>query len=404
VLAIEECACSTAASSCPRVKPDHRLPPHSQPRSDIGNHASLQLPSHAERLDPCIRAQVFPSAADRSVVQQPHTLLTRPSTLSLTRRTPPSPPYRQCRGITHSLQLAFGLTETAGYVKYVWQDGAWGQQEWVPGSQIQIPVGSVALNYGASCFEGLKAFRQPDGQVKLFRPDENAKRLCHSAHIVSMPELPQDLFYEACHTAVAKNLQFVPPHAPHGAAGSLYVRPLLFASGAELVPMAPKTFTFVVWVTPTGSLYGTAGGKAPAVDAFVIEEFDRAAPRGGGPAKLAGNYAPVFRHQQKAKSQGYAITLHLDSQNRTHIDEFSTSNFIGIKKPAAADEKPTLVVPASESILKSVTTKSLIGIAESFGWQVERRPVPFQEVIDGGLSEVMACGTAAASRTLYSFL
>ncbi|KAG0661417.1 hypothetical protein C6P46_004014 [Rhodotorula mucilaginosa] len=285
--------------------------------------------------------------------------------------------------------LAFGLTETAGYVKYVWQDGAWGQQEWVPGSQIQIPVGSVALNYGASCFEGLKAFRQPDGQVKLFRPDENAKRLCHSAHIVSMPELPQDLFYEACHTAVAKNLQFVPPHAPHGAAGSLYVRPLLFASGAELVPMAPKTFTFVVWVTPTGSLYGTAGGKAPAVDAFVIEEFDRAAPRGVGHAKLAGNYAPVFRHQQKAKSQGYAITLHLDSQNRTHIDEFSTSNFIGIKKPAAADEKPTLVVPASESILKSVTTKSLIGIAESFGWQVERRPVPFQEVIDGGLSEAI---------------
>ncbi|GAA5863218.1 hypothetical protein JCM3774_000816 [Rhodotorula dairenensis] len=301
--------------------------------------------------------------------------------------------------------LAFGLTETAGYVKYTWQDGAWGPQEWVPGSQIQIPVGSVALNYGASCFEGLKAFRQPDGQVKLFRPDENAKRLCHSASIVSMPELPEHLFFEACHTAVAKNLQFVPPYAPHGAAGSLYVRPLLFASGAELVPMAPKTFTFVVWVTPTGSLYGTAGGKAPAVDAFVIEEFDRAAPRGVGHAKLAGNYAPVFRHQQKAKSQGYAITLHLDSQHRTHIDEFSTSNFIGIKKQTGGSgdsTKPTLVVPASESILKSVTTKSLIGIAESFGWAIERRPVPFQEVIDGGLSEVMACGTAAAITPIKS--
>lgn len=344
----------------------------------------------------------------------------------LTRSLPAyCPPLRELppclRPSRRRIQLAFGLTETNGYVKYVWKDGAWGQQEWVAGSQIQIPVGSVALvsrvsransrtlceltddhklqNYGASCFEGLKAFRQPDGQVKLFRPDENAKRMCHSASIVSMPDVPEDLFYEACHTAVGKNLEFVPPYAPHGASGSMYVRPLLFASGAELVPMAPKEFMFLVWVTPTGSLYGTSGGKAPAVDAFVIEEFDRAAPRGVGHAKLAGNYAPVFRHQAKAKKEGYAITLHLDSKHRTHIDEFSTSNFIGIKKPSGvADEKPTLVVPASESILKSVTTKSLIGIAESFGWTIEPRPVPFQEVLEGGLSEVMACGTAAVSR------
>lgn len=212
-----------------------------------------------------------------------------------------------------------------------------------------------------------------------------------------MPEVPQELFHQAVHTAVAKNLEFVPPHSAHGASGSLYVRPLLFASGAELVPMAPKEFIFLVWCTPTGSLYGTAGGKAPAVDAFVIDDFDRAAPLGVGNAKLAGNYAPVFRHQAKAKKEGYAITLHLDSKHRTHIDEFSTSNFIGIQRPAKEGETPTLVVPASESILKSVTTKSLIGIAEGFGWNVERRPVPFQEVIDGGLSEVMACGTAAVS-------
>ncbi|GAA5854409.1 hypothetical protein JCM8547_001811 [Rhodosporidiobolus lusitaniae] len=295
-------------------------------------------------------------------------------------------------------KLAFDLYPTHGYVKYVWTaaTGAWSKPEWVDQPYLRLHVGSVALNYGASCFEGLKAFRHEDGQVRLFRPKENAARLTYSADFVSMPALPEETFLEACEIAVGKNLDLVPPHAPYGASGSMYLRPMMFASGHQLALVAPSEFTFIVYVTPTGSLYGSAGGKAPAVDGVVVQAFDRAAERGTGTAKLAGNYGPVLKHQAAAKKAGFAITLHLDSKTRSFIDEFSTSNFIAIKKPSSADEKPTLVVPASESILRSVTTKSLMLIAESFGWTVERRPVPFQELVDGGLSEAMACGTAAA--------
>ncbi|GAA5913629.1 hypothetical protein JCM5296_003609 [Sporobolomyces johnsonii] len=299
-------------------------------------------------------------------------------------------------------KLAFDLYPTAGYVKYVYKDGAWGKAEWVKEPYLQLHVGSVALNYGVSCFEGLKAFRHPDEQVRLFRPDQNAARIQHSADIISMPVLPEEIFLEGVHTAVARNLHLVPAHKPYGANGSMYVRPLMFASGAQLALAPPSEFTFLVYVTPTGSLYGSAGGKAPAVDAFVVHAFDRAAPLGTGSAKLAGNYAPVLKHQGLAKKAGYAITLHLDSKTRTFVDEFSTSNFLAIKKAASADATPTLVVPTSESILKSVTTKSIIGIAQSLGWNVEPRAVPFDEVVNGGFEEVMAVGTAAAITPIRS--
>ncbi|KDE09309.1 branched-chain amino acid aminotransferase [Microbotryum lychnidis-dioicae p1A1 Lamole] len=300
-------------------------------------------------------------------------------------------------------KLAFALYPTSGYVSYTYKDGAWGKAEWVSEPYLKLHVGSVALNYGASTFEGLKAFRHPDGQVRLFRPKDNAARIQHSAEVVSMPPVPEELFLEAVSLAVGRNLDLVPPHAPHGASGSMYVRPLAFASGENLILAPPSEFQFIVYVTPTGSLYGTAGLKAPAIDAFVLETFDRAAPRGVGHAKLAGNYAPTFRHAAAAKQAGYAITLHLDSATRTQIDEFSTSNFLAIKKRSSSDDdKVTLVVPTSESILKSVTTKAIIGIAESFGWTVDRRIVKFSEVIEGAFEEVAACGTAAALTPIRS--
>ncbi|GAA5975462.1 hypothetical protein JCM11641_004271 [Rhodosporidiobolus odoratus] len=299
-------------------------------------------------------------------------------------------------------KLAFGLYETNGHIQYTYKDGAWGKAEWVKEPYLRLHIGSVALNYGSSCFEGLKAFRHEDGQVRLFRPQENAARMSYSGEAVSIPAVPEELFLEAVEMAVGRNLELVPPHAPYGASGSMYVRPLLFASGAQLGLMAPDEFTFIVYVTPTGSLYGSAGGKAPAVDAVVVESFDRAAPKGTGSYKLAGNYAPILKFQKEGKEKGYAITLHLDSKTRTHVDEFSTSNFVAIKRPSSPDAKPTFVVPRSESILKSVTTKSLVDIALSLGWEVELRPVPFKEVIEGGFAEVMACGTAAAITPIRS--
>ncbi|KAM0752824.1 branched-chain amino acid aminotransferase II [Meredithblackwellia eburnea MCA 4105] len=297
--------------------------------------------------------------------------------------------------------LAFDLYPTNGFAKYVWKDGKWGSVEWVKEPYLNLHVGNVGLNYGASVFEGLKAFRHPDGHVRVFRPKDNSARLNHSADIVSMPEVPEEIFLEGVQLAVGRNLEWVPPHADYGASGSMYIRPLLFASGANLILNPPSEFTFIVYVTPTGSLYGTAGTQAPAVDAFILETFDRAAPKGVGHAKLAGNYAPTFKHAAAAKKAGFPITLHLDAKTRTNIDEFSTSNFLAIAK-STGDGKTKLVVPTSESILKSVTTKAIIEIAQSFGWEIERRIVPFQEVIDGGFDEVCACGTAAAITPIRS--
>ena len=133
------------------------------------------------------------------------------------------------------------------------------------------------------------------------------------------------------------------------------------------------------------------GGIKP-VDACILEDFDRAAPLGTGSGKLGGNYAPVFKYAAEAKAAGYPITLHLDSKTRTYIDEFSTSNFVALLDDPSTGKK-TFVVPESSSILKSVTTKSLIELSKSFGWTVEMRPVPWLEVAK--FSEVAACGTAA---------
>ena len=210
--------------------------------------------------------------------------------------------------------------------------------------------------------------------------------------------------------SVAKNAEFVPPH---GLGASMYVRPLLLGSGPELGLTPPKEFTFVVYVTPgmtlvvcalSYSLVGNyyTGGIKP-VDALILADFDRgdfilissliiAAPLGTGSAKLGGNYAPVFKPSADAKHAGYPITLHLDSKSRTYIDEFSTSNFVALLEEPSK-KTTTFVVPESPSILKSVTTKSLVELSKSFGWSVEMRPVPWDEV--ASFSEVAACGTAA---------
>jgi len=298
--------------------------------------------------------------------------------------------------------LSFGLTPTNGYVKYTWKNGAWGEAEIVKEPYVQLHVASVALNYGQSCFEGLKAYRHKDGSVRLFRPQENAKRMNHSGSKVCMPKLPEAVFLDGCRKCTQINLEFVPPYGPNGSAGSMYLRPLYFGSGGNLALGPPDEFTFLVWATPAGSLYGKASTSSPGVDAFVLEDFDRTAPKGTGDAKLAGNYAPVFGPMIAAKKAGYPITLHLDSATRSMVDEFSTSNCLMLSYSSkGSDEQQqlssaTLSVPESPSILKSVTTKSIAQIAEkTFGWTVKIAPVPFADVKAGKFDEMAAAGTAA---------
>jgi branched-chain amino acid aminotransferase len=222
------------------------------------------------------------------------------------------------------------------------------------------------LNYGQQCYEGLKAFRSPDDSaITIFRPDMNARRMQHSASFVSMPEIPVQHFEECVKAAVALNAEFVPP-ARTGAA--MYIRPLLFGSSAQLGLSPPEEYTFVVWVLPVGVYHGVH-----SVPALILEDFDRAAPHGTGSAKVGGNYAPVLRFSDRARNDGFGITLHLDSRTRSEIDEFSTSAFLGVKQEG---DSTTLVVPDSKNVIESVTADSVCEIAKKvFGWKVEKRAV-----------------------------
>lgn len=206
-----------------------------------------------------------------------------------------------------------------------------------------------------------------DAAIQIFRPSQNAERMQHSADFISVPNVPKDLFLQCVHLAVSLNAEFVPPHRT---GASMYVRPLLFGSSAQLGLSPPEEYLFCVYVMPTGVYHGVH-----PVDCLILEDFDRAAPEGTGSAKIGGNYAPVLRHSDKAKEQGFGITLHLDSRSRSEIDEFSTSGFLGIKGDASGNDKCTLVVPDSKNVIKSVTSDSICRIAESWGWTVEKRSV-----------------------------
>jgi branched-chain amino acid aminotransferase len=283
--------------------------------------------------------------------------------------------------------VGFKVREVNGHIecKFTHSGSAqWSAPQFVTSPHLSIHGMAPGLNYGVQCYEGMKAFRRPDGSISIFRPDQNAVRMAHSAEYISVPPVPESLFVEAVNLAVALNAEYVPPHET-GAA--MYIRPLLFGSSAQLGLNPPDEYTFCVFVMPTGVYHGVH-----AVDALILEDFDRAAPEGTGSAKIGGNYAPVLRHSEKARNAGFGITLHLDSKTRSEIDEFSTSGFLGVKVDG---DQTTVVVPDSKNVIKSVTSESACQIARDvFGYKVERRRISYEELKD--FQEVMACGTAAS--------
>ncbi len=210
----------------------------------------------------------------------------------------------------------------------------------------------------------LIAFRNPQGQIQLFRPAMNAARMAHSTGFVAIPRIQESHFLRCVRLAVGLNSEFVPPHETDA---SLYCRPFVFASSATLGLNLALEYTFCVYVVPVSPLHG-----ARSADALVIEDFDRAAPMGTGSAKVGGNYGPMLGLIDKAHKQGYGITLHLDSKSHSAIDEFSTSAFIGVKSEG---DQHTVVVSNSNQIVPSITCDSVCEIALSFGWKVEKRTV-----------------------------
>lgn len=276
--------------------------------------------------------------------------------------------------------LGFKYMDTNCHVRYVWRNGQWDQGELVTEPFMQMHIAAACLHYGQAAFEGLKAFRCKSGKLCVFRPRDNARRMAQTARRICMAEVPEELFLEAIERVIKANEGFVPPY---GTGGSLYIRPLLIGSGEQIGIAPAREYTFLVMVIPVGAYY--KGGLEP-VKALIDDGYDRAAPLGVGSVKVAGNYAASLYAHEKAKQDGYPVELYLDAREHKYIEEFATSNFVGITK----DRR--YVTPCSTSVLPSVTNETLKTIAADMGLKVEVRPIPFEELYS--FSEVAACGTA----------
>jgi branched-chain amino acid aminotransferase len=241
-------------------------------------------------------------------------------------------------------------------------------------------MAATCLHYGQEAFEGLKAFRGKNGKIRIFRVEENARRMLATSKGILMAEVPEELFVKACIKAVELNKRFVPPF---GSGASLYLRPLLIGSGPKVGVAPADEYLFMVFVTPVGP-YFKEGFKP--TNMMITRKYDRAAPNGTGPYKVGGNYAASLASGEIAHDKGYSAVLYLDSREKKYIDECGPANFFGIKNG-------TYITPESKSILPSITNKSLLQLAEEIGLKTERRPIPLEELET--FEEVGACGTAA---------
>ncbi len=276
--------------------------------------------------------------------------------------------------------LPFGYMKTDYNVRCYYRDGKWGELEVSSDENIPIHMAASCLHYGQEAFEGLKAFRGSDNKIRLFRWQENAKRMARSAEGVMMAEVPVELFGEAIKKVIKLNERFVPPY---GTGASLYLRPLLIGSGAQVGVKPASEYLFMVFVTPVGP-YFKEGFKP--VNFQIIRDYDRAAPMGTGHIKVGGNYAASLRASERAHAEGFANVLFLDAKEKKYIDEAGPANFFAIKDN-------TYVTPNSHTILPSITNMSLRVIAEDLGLKVDLRSIAADEL--GDFEEAGACGTAA---------
>ena len=277
-------------------------------------------------------------------------------------------------------KLGFGFSDVNCHIRYTWKDGRWSKPSFVKDPYITMHIGASCLHYGQECFEGMKAFRQKNGKIVIFRPDENGKRMFRTAERCVMPPVPVEMFVDAAVKLVKKNREFVPPY---GTGGSLYLRPLLIGTGPQIGVAPAKEYTFIMMCMPVGAYY--KGGLKP-VRAVILDDWDRAAPHGMGDVKVGGNYAASLFAHEKAKREGWPVELYLDAKSHRYVEEFSTSNFAGITK------KGVYVTPDSCSVLPSITNMSLCQVAADLGIPVERRKIPYTEI--RRFKEVAALGTA----------
>lgn len=278
--------------------------------------------------------------------------------------------------------LSFGYRPTDYNVRCSFTDGKWGDIEVSQSETINLHMAATALHYGQEIFEGLKAFRGKDGKIRIFRLEENAHRIQESAKGLMMEPIPTELFREMVEKVVKLNARFVPPY---GSGASLYIRPIEIGISPQIGVKPASEYMFVVMVSPVGP-YFKSGFKPTNI--CIMREFDRVAPKGTGRWKVGGNYAASLMAGAKAHELGYSAVLYLDPKEKKYLDECGPANFFAIK-----DGK--YITPASESILPSITNKSLMQLARDMGIPVEERHIAVEELAD--MQEAAACGTAAVA-------
>lgn len=278
--------------------------------------------------------------------------------------------------------LSFGYIPTDYNVRCYYRNGKWGEIEVSQSETIDLHIAATSLHYGQEIFEGLKAFKGKDGKIRIFRLEENARRIADSARGLMMEPVPAELFAEMVKKVVKLNERFVPPY---GSGASLYIRPLELGTSAQVGVKPATEYVFLILVTPVGP-YFKEGFKPTNI--CIMREFDRVAPKGTGRWKVGGNYAASLAAGDKAHTLGYSAVLYLDPKEKKYLDECGPANFFAIKDGR-------YITPQSESILPSITNMSLMQLARDMGIEVEQRHITIDELEH--IQEAAACGTAAVA-------
>mgnify|MGYP000401321209 CR=1 FL=1 len=277
--------------------------------------------------------------------------------------------------------LGFGYMKTDYRFVANFKDGKWDEGRITTDENITMNECACVLQYAQTCFEGMKAYRTENGKVVCFRPDLNAKRMADTCRYLEMAVFPEDRFVDAVVETVKKNIDYVPPY---GSGASLYIRPYMFGINPVMGVKPADEFQFRIFTSPVGPYF--KGGAKPIT--LRVPDFDRAAPHGTGHIKAGLNYAMSLHAIVDAHKQGYNENMYLDSATRTKVEETGGANIIFVTK----DNK--VVTPKSNTILPSITRRSLMYVAEHYlGLKAEEREIPFSEVKD--FAECALCGTAA---------
>lgn len=304
--------------------------------------------------------------------------------------TPSAHPLSDAERAARMVNPAFGRIFTDHMVVIPYRDGKWQQGELKAYGPLMLDPSASSLHYGQAIFEGYKAFAQPDGSIKTFRPEQNAERFNRSAARLAMPAIPVELFLEAGDALIAQDRNWVPKNTGE----SLYMRPLMIATDPYLGVRPSEEYLFVLFASPAGA-YFPKGVKPVTV--WISEDFVRAAPGGTGEAKCAGNYAASLMAQSQAQEKGCDQVVWLDAVHREFVEEMGGMNLFFVYKDG---EKITVVTPElTGTLLPGITRRSLLEMAKDLGYATEERKLSVQQwrddIASGRMTEVFACGTAA---------